>query len=164
MTNDYAPSPSDYVADHVQRYESSSGTDGGKMPNGSGVVVLTTRGRKTGKLRKSPLVRVADGDRYVVIASMGGAPRHPAWYLNLVANPNVTLQDGASVLEMRARPAAADERRRLWGLAVEQWPDYAQYQAMTDREIPVVVLEPIARPTSDTGRVGGCSSARSTST
>ena len=111
------------------------------MPNGSGVVVLTTRGRKTGKLRKSPLVRVSDGERYVVIASMGGAPQHPAWYLNLVADPSVTLQDGDSVLAMQARIAAGDERSRLWALAVEQWPDYAEYQRKTSREIPVVVLE-----------------------
>ena len=143
MADDYAASPSDYVADHVARYETSNGTDGGTMPNGSGVVVLTTRGRKTGKLRKSPLVRVADGDRYVVIASMGGAPSHPAWYLNLVANTDVQLQDGASVLEMRARVSTGDERSRMWDLAVEQWPDYAEYQKKTDREIPVVVLEPV---------------------
>lgn len=143
MADDYAASPSDYVADHVERYEASSGTDGGTMPNGSGVVVLTTRGRTTGKLRKSPLVRVADGDRYVVIASMGGAPRHPSWYLNLVADADVLLQDGASVLEMRARVTAGDERVRMWELAVEQWPDYAEYQKQTDREIPVVVLEPV---------------------
>jgi deazaflavin-dependent oxidoreductase (nitroreductase family) len=113
------------------------------MPNGSGVVVLTTRGRTTGQLRKSPLVRVSDGDRFVVIASMGGAPQHPAWYLNLVAEPRVTLQDGGSIFEMRARIASEDERDRLWNLAVEQWPDYAEYQKKTDREIPVVVLEPI---------------------
>ena len=144
MTDDYTPSPSDYVADHVQRYESSDGLDGGTMPNGSGVVVLTTRGRKTGKLRKSPLVRVTDGDRYIVIASMGGAPRHPSWFLNLVADPNVAIQDGSSRLEMRARTAAADERSQLWDLAVEQWPDYAEYQRKTDREIPVIVLEPKA--------------------
>ena len=143
MTNEYAPSPSDFVADHVRRYEATNGADGGTMPNGSGVVVLTTRGRKTGKLRKSPLVRVADGERYVLIASMGGAPSHPLWYLNLLAENTVTLQDRASVVEMRARVAAGEERARLWGLAVAQWPDYAEYQQKTDREIPVVVLEPI---------------------
>ena len=141
MTDEYAPSPSEFVTDHVRRYEASGGADGGTMPNGSGVVVLTTRGRKTGKLRKSPLVRVSDGERYVVIASMGGAPQHPAWYLNLVADPSVTLQDGDSVLAMQARIAAGDERSRLWELAVEQWPDYAEYQRKTSREIPVIVLE-----------------------
>ena len=141
MTDEYAPSPSDYVSDQVRRYEASNGSDGGTMPNGSGVVVLTTRGRKTGKLRKSPLVRVSDGDRYVVIASMGGAPQHPAWYLNLLADSSVVLQDRDLVLEMQARVTTGDERSRLWSLAVEQWPDYAEYQKKTEREIPVVALE-----------------------
>jgi len=137
----YEPSPSEYVADHVARYTRSGGADGATMPNGAGVVVLTTRGRRSGKLRKSPLVRVIDGDRYVAIASKGGHRNHPAWYLNLVDDPAVTLQDGAVEIALRARPATGAERDRLWDLAVGEWPDYANYQTKTDREIPVVVLE-----------------------
>lgn len=141
MSDRYAPSPTGYVSDQVARYEASDGADGGAMPNGSGVIVLTTVGRKSGKLRKTPLVRVVDGDRYVVVASMGGAPTHPLWYLNLVAEPSVTLQDRGRVLDLRARTTGGDERSRLWGLAVEQWPDYEAYEEHTDREMPVVVLE-----------------------
>ena len=141
MPAEHEPITNDFVRDHVRRYESTDGADGGLMPNGSRVVLLTTVGRRSGKVRKSPLVRVVDGDRYVVIASMGGAPKHPEWYLNLVAEPSVTLQDGAERHELSARTAAGAERARLWALAVDQWPDYAAYQEMTDREIPVVVLE-----------------------
>ena len=133
---DYAPSPYEYIADQVARYEATGGVDGGLMPNGSGVVILGTRGRKTGKLRKSPLVRVVDGDRYVVIASMGGAPRHPQWYLNLAADPSVQIQDGDALLDRTARTTTGTERERLWALAVEQWPDYADYATRTTREIP----------------------------
>ena len=142
MTGEYEPSPSRHVASQVERYEASGGTDGGSMPNGAGVVVLTTPERKSGKLRKSPLVRVTDGDRYIVIASMGGSPDHPAWYLNLVDEPNVALQDGDVRLDLRARTVDDGERDRLWALAVEQWPDYAEYQKKTERLIPVVLLEP----------------------
>jgi deazaflavin-dependent oxidoreductase (nitroreductase family) len=138
---DYAPSPSGYVSDHVERYETSGGTDGGAMPNGAGVVILTTVGRTTGKLRKTPLVRVTDGARYVVIASRGGAPTHPDWYRNLVAEPEVILQDGDAVHEMEARTVEGEERAGLWRLAVAEWPDYASYQENTERLIPVVVLE-----------------------
>jgi deazaflavin-dependent oxidoreductase (nitroreductase family) len=141
VTAEYEPSPSAYVADHVQRYESSGGEDGALMSNGSGVVILTTRGRRSGKLRKTPLVRVTDGGNYVVIASMGGAPAHPNWYLNLVDEPAVTIQDGDQLHELRARTVAGQERARMWALAVEQWPDYEEYQQKTQREIPVVALE-----------------------
>jgi deazaflavin-dependent oxidoreductase (nitroreductase family) len=138
---DYAPSPYDFVADHVTQYESTNGVEGAEF-NGVPCVVLTTTGRKTGKTRKAPVVRVNDGTNYVVIASMGGQPTHPVWYLNLVANPDVTLQDKADVLELRARTAEGDERDRLWKVATATYPDYDEYQADCERQIPVVVLEP----------------------
>ncbi len=138
--SEYEPSPYDFVADHVAAYERSSGTDGSEF-NGFPCVVLTTRGRRSGKVRKSPLIRVADGDNYVVIASMGGQREHPLWYRNLVADPEVTLQDGATVTSFRARTASAEERDRLWALANDVYPEYEVYQTRCERQIPVVVLE-----------------------
>lgn len=137
----YVPSPNDYAADHVARYEASDGREGGVM-SGAPIVVLHTIGRRSGAIRKSPLIKVTDGDRYVVIASKGGAPVHPAWYLNLVAEPRVRVQDGDRVVDGTARTATGDERRRLWKAATEVWPDYDEYQRKTPREIPVVVVEP----------------------
>ena len=98
--------------------------------------------RKSGKLRRTPLIRVKDGDRYLVVASMGGAPQHPNWYLNLLDDPDVTIQDRAEVHELRARTASPEERAELWPVATAQWPDYDNYQAKTDREIPLVICEP----------------------
>src|SRR5690606_24891908 len=121
-------------------YEASGGVDGGDL-EGKPCVILTTRGRKTGKLRKTPLMRVEYGGTYVVVASMGGAPQHPQWYLNLVAHPDVTLQDGPDVFDCVARTANAEERAQWWPHAVAVWPAYDDYQAATDREIPVVILE-----------------------
>jgi deazaflavin-dependent oxidoreductase (nitroreductase family) len=137
----YVPSPNDFAADHVARYESSGGRDGGVM-SGAPIIVLHTTGRRSGALRKSPLIKVTDGDRYVVIASRGGAPAHPAWYLNVVAEPRVRVQDGDRVVVGAARTAVGDERRRLWKAATQVWPDYDEYQRKTAREIPVVVIEP----------------------
>jgi deazaflavin-dependent oxidoreductase (nitroreductase family) len=149
VNRDYAPSPTEHVADQVARYEATDGAEGGSMPNGSGVVILATRGRKTGKLRKTPLVKVVDGEDYIVIASMGGAPSHPLWYLNLAADPDVSIQDGAAIHQLRARTTSGTERERLWALAVEQWPDYADYAKRTNREIPVVICEQhTANPTA----------------
>ena len=105
-------------------------------------LLLTTTGRKSGKIRRTPLIRVKHGDRYVVVASKGGADAHPAWYLNLQADPEATLQDRAEVFPVRARTATAEEKEAIWPAAVEQWPDYASYQASTDRDIPVVILDP----------------------
>jgi deazaflavin-dependent oxidoreductase (nitroreductase family) len=107
-------------------------------------VILWTRGRRSGNVRKSPLMRVADGDRYAVVASLGGAPKHPVWYLNLLDDPNVSLQDGDQVRDYTARVATGDEKREWWAKATEVWPAYDEYQAKTDREIPVVILDPIA--------------------
>ena len=139
---EYEPSPLKFVADQVALYEATGGAEGGTLL-GKPVVILTTRGRHTGKVRKAALMRVEHNGTYAVVASMGGAPKHPVWYLNLMASPKVTLQDGTNVYEVGAREVRDDERARWWALAVDAWPAYADYQARTDRQIPVVVLEPI---------------------
>jgi deazaflavin-dependent oxidoreductase (nitroreductase family) len=143
LTGEYEPSPSEFVARQVAQYEATGGKEGAVL-QGKPTVILTTTGRKSGKLRKTPLMRVEDGGRYVVVASLGGAPRHPVWYLNLLEHPDVTLQDGADVFDLRARVATPEEKAAWWPRAVEAWPDYANYQAKTERDIPVVILEPRA--------------------
>ena len=141
LVGEYEPSPWGPIADQVTLYEGSGGTDGLEL-EGQPCVILTTRGRKTGKLRKSPLMRVEHDGRYAVVASMGGAPQHPVWYLNLKADPDVTLQDGPNVLDLRAREVIGDEKAEWWQRAVAVWPDYDKYQASTERVIPLIVLEP----------------------
>lgn len=141
LAGEYEPSPWDFIAQQVELYESTGGREGGTL-EGQPCVILTTRGRKSGKLRKTPLMRVEHEGTYAVVASMGGAPRHPVWYLNLVANPEVTLQDGAEVTDMRARTVNAEEKAQWWPRCTDVWPPYDQYQASTHRDIPVVVLEP----------------------
>jgi deazaflavin-dependent oxidoreductase (nitroreductase family) len=136
----YEPSPWQMVADHVQRYLETGGEDGFSW-RGANCVILTTRGRRSGKLRRTPLIRVPHGDGYLLVASMGGAPSHPQWYVNLLDDPEVTVHDRGDVHELRARVATPEEKRALWPLAVAQWPDYEQYQASTERDIPVVVGE-----------------------
>ena len=138
---DYEPSPWQPIADHVERYLATDGDDGFSW-EGAEIIILTTTGRKSGKLRRTPLIRVHDGERYAVVASMGGAPDHPVWYLNLVANPEVILQDRSEVHELAARTASSDEKAELWPVAVAAWPDYENYQAASERDIPVVILEP----------------------
>jgi F420H(2)-dependent quinone reductase len=137
----YEPSAWDGVADQVRRYEESGGTDGWDLM-GQPCVILWTRGRHSGNVRKTPLMRVTDGERYAVVASLGGAPKHPVWYLNLAADPHVSLQDGPDVRDYTARTVEGGERDAWWARALEVWPDYADYQARTDRVIPVVVLDP----------------------
>ena len=137
---EYEQSPIKFVADQVALYEATGGVEGGTLMD-KPVVILSTRGRHSGKVRKTPLMRVEHNGKYVVVASMGGAPKHPVWYLNLIASPSVTLQDGANVYEMAAREVDGDERARWWALAVDAWPAYAEYQTKTDRQIPVIVLE-----------------------
>lgn len=141
--NEYMPSPSERVAQQVALYEATDGREGATM-RGMPVVIVTHRGRQTGAVRKTPLMRVTDGaDGYVIVASLGGAPKHPVWYYNLLANPDVTLRDGARVLEMRASLVEEpEERARLWALAVAAYPDYAAYQERTTRVIPVFHLRP----------------------
>jgi deazaflavin-dependent oxidoreductase (nitroreductase family) len=134
-------SPSAWVRRHVRGYVESGGTKGHRW-HGVHTLLLTTRGRRSGKLRRTALIYGRDGKRYVVVASNGGAKRHPSWYLNLVADPEVLVQVGPEELTARAGTATARQKPRLWELMSEIWPDYDAYQAKTDREIPVVVLEP----------------------
>lgn len=144
LEGEYEQSPWDLIADQVRRYEESGGTEGTTL-DGQPCVILTTRGRRSGKLRKSPLMRVEHEGSYAVVASLGGAPKHPVWYLNLLANPtDVTIQDGADVFDVCAREVEGDEKAAWWARSVAVWPPYDQYQASTDRVIPVVVLEPRA--------------------
>jgi deazaflavin-dependent oxidoreductase (nitroreductase family) len=140
LTGEYEPSPWDQVAEQVRLYEATGGKEGGTL-EGAPCVILTTKGRKTGKLRKSPLMRIEHDGVYAVVASMGGAPQHPVWYLNLVANPDVTLQDGDQVLDLRARTASPDQKRHWWPRLTAVWPPYSEYQSKTERDIPVVLLE-----------------------
>jgi deazaflavin-dependent oxidoreductase (nitroreductase family) len=127
--------------EHVRRYEETDGVVGHIWKRGAKTLLLTTKGRKTGNETTSPLIYEDAGDAYVIVASKGGAPKHPGWYRNLVKDPNVRVQVKDDVFDARARTASGDERERLWQLAAQQWPDYDTYQNRTDREIPVVVLE-----------------------
>ena len=133
-------SPTRWVARHVRRYLETDGRSGHRW-NGRNTLLLTTRGRRSGKLRRTALIYGRDGDNYVVVASNGGARNHPFWYLNLTAEPEVRVQVGPERFAARARTAGAEERPRLWRLMAEIWPDYERYQKRTGREIPVVVLE-----------------------
>src|SRR5689334_9612512 len=128
--------------EHVRRYRETGGAVGHEWRNGAKVLLLTTAGRKTGELRTTPLIYERDGDNYVVVASKGGAPDHPGWYKNLAKQAQVELQVLEDVFPARARTAQGEERERLWRLAAEQWPAYDDYARKTEREIPVVVLEP----------------------
>lgn len=141
LTGEYEPSPSTWASDQVEEYESSGGTKGTTM-RGMPVVILSTRGAKSGKLRKTPLMRVEHDGAYAVVASLGGAPKNPVWYYNVVADPDVELQDGPVKQDMVAREVTGDEKAVWWQRAVEAFPDYADYQRKTEREIPVFVLEP----------------------
>ncbi|CRK51909.1 putative enzyme [Rhodococcus sp. RD6.2] len=142
LTGEYEPSPTKWAADQANLYEASGGTDGTTM-RGMPVVLLTTRGRKSGKLRKTPLMRVEHNGEYAIVASLGGAPKNPVWYYNVVADPHVELQDGTSRQDMTAREVTGDERAVWWERAVAAYPDYADYQTKTDRQIPVFVLSPL---------------------
>lgn len=140
LEGEYAPSPAKWVRDQVEKYEESGGTEGTTL-RGMPVVVLTIRGAKSGKLRKIPLMRVEHEGVYAAVASLGGAPQHPIWYHNLLANPTIDLQDGPHHWEVTAREITGEEKALWWARAVEAYPDYAAYQARTEREIPVFVLE-----------------------
>ena len=141
LTGEYVPSAWEPVAEQVALYESTGGVEGADFMGGP-CIVLTTVGARSGKLRKTPLMRVEHDGEYAVVASMGGAPRHPVWYHNLVAHPHVELQDGAVRRDYTAREVAGAERELWWERAVAVWPDYAAYQERTDRVIPVFVLTP----------------------
>jgi deazaflavin-dependent oxidoreductase (nitroreductase family) len=143
--SEYIPSPRAWVAEQVERYESSGGTEALTLRDtGLPVIIVTNRGRKTGAIRKTPLMRVVDGKNYILVASQGGAPKHPLWYYNLKAEPNVEIRDKTEVYKMRVREVVdPDERQRLWAIAVEAYPPYQDYQDKTDRIIPVFVAEPV---------------------
>jgi deazaflavin-dependent oxidoreductase (nitroreductase family) len=140
----YIPSPRDWVREQVELYESSGGTKGTTLRDtGLPVVIVTHRGNKTGAVRKTPLMRVKEGDNYILIASQGGAPKDPVWVHNLRVNPHIELRDGTIERPMRVREVKdAVERARLWSLAVAAYPPYAEYQARTERQIPVFVVRP----------------------
>ena len=142
IEGDYEPSPWDVVADQVELYESSGGTEGDTL-EGRPCIILWTKGRKSGKVRKTPLMRTEKDGSYAVVASMGGAPDHPVWYLNMMANPLVSLQDGAVLKNYTAREAEGDEKAEWWALAMANWPHFDDYQSKTDRVIPLVVLDPV---------------------
>ena len=142
LTGDYEPSTSDWARENAELYMASGGTEGTEL-KGKPVILLTTVGAKTGKLRKTPLMRVEHNGEYAVVASLGGAPKNPVWYHNIVEHPRVELQDGPAAGDFEAREVFGEEKARWWRRAVEVWPDYADYQRKTDREIPVFVLTPI---------------------
>jgi len=139
LIGDYEPGTSAWSSKHVELYEATNGDEGGDL-QGRPVIVLTSVGAKTGKLRKTALMRVEHESVYAVVASLGGAPRNPAWYHNLKKNRHVELQDRATKRDFLAHEATGDEKAVWWARAVETWPDYASYQKKTKRQIPVFVL------------------------
>ncbi|MGB3896103.1 MAG: nitroreductase family deazaflavin-dependent oxidoreductase [Mycolicibacter sinensis] len=142
LSGEYAPSPLDWSRENAEKYMSSGGAEGTVM-KGKPVILLTTVGAKTGKLRKTPLMRVEHEGQYAIVASLGGAPKNPVWYYNVVKNPRVELQDGTVTGDYEAREVFGDEKAIWWERAVAAWPDYADYQKKTDRQIPVFVLTPV---------------------
>jgi len=142
---EYRPSPSDWVREQVELYERTNGAEGNTLRDtGMPVIIVTNTGNKTGAVRKTPLMRVTDGENYVLVGSKGGAPQHPVWVHNLRANPAVEIRDRGEVRPMGVREVKdGSERSRLWALAVEAYPPYAEYQRRTERRIPVFVAESI---------------------
>jgi deazaflavin-dependent oxidoreductase (nitroreductase family) len=140
LTGEYEPSTQQWVRDQVDKYESSGGTEGTDL-RGMPVVLLTSKGARSGKLRKTPLMRVEHDGDFVVVASQGGAPKHPVWYYNVKADPHVEIQDGPEKSDRIARELSGAERDEWWKRAVAAYPDYADYQTKTDRIIPLFVLE-----------------------
>ncbi|KQW06390.1 nitroreductase [Leifsonia sp. Root4] len=142
LQGQYAPSTSEWARKQAEQFEESGGSEAALLRN-KPIIVLTTKGAKSGALRKTALMRVEHDGRYAVVASKGGAPDNPAWYFNIVAEPLVELQDGDAKRDYRAREAEGVEREEWWARAVEAWPDYANYQLKTERIIPLFVLEPV---------------------
>ena len=140
LQGEYEPSPSDRVRQQVARYEATNGKEGGTL-EGRPVVILTTRGARTGKIRKTPLIRIEQDGTYAVVASAGGASRDPLWYHNVTAHPLVRLQDGEKIQWMRARELSGEEKTRWWTIADARWPHFPEYRARAARDIPVLVLE-----------------------
>ena len=141
----YIPSPRQWVAEQVELYEGSGGAAGLTLRDtGLPVIIVTNHGWKTGAIRKTPLMRVADGNNYILVASQGGAPTHPKWYYNLKADPHVEIRDKTKVYAMRVREVVDSvERERLWNIAVKAYPPYQEYQNKTERIIPIFVAEPV---------------------
>ena len=157
--SEYIPSPSAWVAEQVELYESSGGTDGLTLrETGLPVIIVTNRGHKTGAIRKTPLMRVADGNNYILVASRGGAPKHPLWYHNLKAEPEVEIRDEAEVYSMRVREVVdSGERGRLWDIAVEAYPPYQEYQDKTARMLWLRSRhDPVVYRNSNAGYMPGC--------
>ena len=142
LTGDYEPSTSDWARENAEKYMESGGTEGTEL-QGKPVILLTSVGAKSGKIRRTPLMRVEHNGEYAVVASLGGAPKNPVWYYNVKANPRVELQDGTANKDYEAREAVGEERATWWERALAAWPDYAEYQKKTDRQIPVFVLTPV---------------------
>ena len=143
LHGEYEPTPTKWVREQVELYERSGGTEGTTM-RGMPVIVLTTVGAKSGKLRKAALMRVEHEGDYAAVASLGGSPKNPVWHANVLAHPLVELQDGERKWDMLARELAGTEKAEWWARAVAAFPDYAAYQEKTERSIPVFVLEPVA--------------------
>jgi deazaflavin-dependent oxidoreductase (nitroreductase family) len=141
IEGEYEPSAWDWVAKQVDLYESSGGAEGSTL-QGVPCVVITMRGRRTGNVRKAAVMRIEHEGAYAAVASKGGADHHPGWYLNLLADPDVTVQDGPVIHTLRAREVEGYEKAAWWARAVEAWPAYDDYQGKTDRAIPVIVFEP----------------------
>jgi deazaflavin-dependent oxidoreductase (nitroreductase family) len=153
LIGEYEPSTQKWVRDQVEQYESSGGTEGTTLRDtGWPVIILTTTGARSGRIRKTALMRVEHDGAYAVVASLGGAPKHPVWYFNVVADPHVELQDGPVRQDMTAREITGAEKAIWWELAVAAYPPYAEYQEKTDREIPVFVLEPGWQGVPEPGR------------
>jgi deazaflavin-dependent oxidoreductase (nitroreductase family) len=146
LDNEYEPSPSEWVRNQVAEYEASSGQRANTLlDTGLPIIVFTTRGNKSGKVRKTPLMRVEHDGEYALVASKGGAPEHPVWYYNLAAHPEaVLIQDGPEPFEVTVRQVTGDEKATWWERAVAAYPPYAEYQEKTEREIPVFVATPKA--------------------
>ena len=140
----YEPSTWEWVRDQVETYERTGGREANTLRDtGLPIIIVTTRGRRSGKLRKTPLMRVEHGGEYALVASMGGAPMHPVWYFNLQEDPTaVMIQDGPEPFDARVRELSGEERELWWGRAVAAFPPYAEYQQKTDRVIPVLVARP----------------------
>lgn len=141
LNGEYEPSPNQRSREQVAEFEASNGASANTM-RGMPIIVLTTTGAKSGRIRKTPLMRVEHEGAYAVVASLGGAPKHPVWYHNVVADPHVQLQDGPNLRDYLAREVTGTEKALWWERAVAAYPDYADYQKKTDRQIPVFVLEP----------------------
>jgi deazaflavin-dependent oxidoreductase (nitroreductase family) len=143
LEGEYEPSPQKWVRDQVEQYERTGGREANTLRDtGLPIVIFTTRGNKSGKLRKTPLMRVEHDGKYLMVASQGGAPKHPVWYHNVKADPNaVVVQDGPEPFDASARELSGEERAIWWQRAVAAYPSYADYQKRTDREIPIFLVE-----------------------